>query len=117
LQEKAVSYESGQLEFGIEPTGRYGGIGVATEKSITVDCIEINEVLKSILLQEDHIDILKIDTEGVEIRTVEAIDKELLKRINKIYLEAKPKGDLHPDMFTQKQYGSVCQLVNIKAQE
>jgi FkbM family methyltransferase len=111
----AVSYESGQLEFGIEPTGRYGGIGVATEKTITVDCLDINQVLKSILAEEDHIDILKIDTEGVEIRTVEAIDKDLLKRIKKIYLEAKPERELHPDMFTQKQYGSVCQMVNIKA--
>ncbi len=116
LQEKAVSYESGQLEFGIEPTGRYGGIGVATEKTITVDCLEINEVLKSILLHEEHIDILKIDTEGVEIQTVEAIEKEILKRIKRIYLEAKPKRNLHPDMFTQRQYGSVCQLANIETE-
>ena len=57
--------------------------------------------------------ILKIDTEGVEIGTVEAIREDLVKHIGKIYIEAAPKHRLHPDTFRQRQYGSVCQLVNI----
>lgn len=112
LCEKAVSHESGQLEFGIEPTGRYGGIGVKTEETIVVDCLEINEVIENVLSKEKFIDIVKIDTEGVEISTVEAIEVDFLKRIKRIYLEAKPEHPLHEDIFKQKQYGSVCQLVN-----
>jgi FkbM family methyltransferase len=111
LHKKAVSFESGQLEFGIEPTGRYGGLGVNAKEKIIVDCIEINDVIRIVLEKEECIDILKIDTEGVEIKTVEAIDSSLLKRIRKIYLEAKPEQLLHPDTFIQKQHGSVCQLV------
>ncbi len=112
LCEKAVSYESGQFEFGVEPTGRYGGIGVNTKDKIIVDCLEINNIIKEVLCKEQFIDILKIDTEGVEEKTVETIDVDLLKRIRRIYLEANPKDLLHPNMFKQKQYGSVCHLFN-----
>jgi FkbM family methyltransferase len=111
LHKKAVSFESGQFEFGIEPTGRYGSLGVNAKEKIIVDCIEINDVIRIVLEKEECIDILKIDTEGVEIKTVEAINSSLLKRIRKIYLEAKPEQLLHPDTFIQKQHGSVCQLV------
>ena len=112
LSEKAVSYESGQLEFGVEPTGRYGGIGVQTGETIIVECLEINDVLDDILTIEGSIDVLKIDTEGVEIKTVEAIDEGLAKRIKKIYLEARPNHALQPNVFDQRQYGTVCQLTN-----
>lgn len=110
LVEKAVSYERGQLEFGIEETGRYGGIGVKTDRSIVVECLEINDVLQTVIEQEGRINILKIDTEGVEIKTVEAIRPDLLDSIDNIYLEAKPDYLLHPEKFHQTQYGSVCQL-------
>jgi FkbM family methyltransferase len=110
LFEKAVSYESGRLEFGLEPTGRYGGIGIKTDQMITVDCLNVNDVISEILDREGAIDILKIDTEGVEVRTVEAIDPKLAKGIAKIYLEARPDHRLHPALFSQEQYGCVCRL-------
>jgi FkbM family methyltransferase len=112
LVQAAVSYESGKLEFGVEPTGRYGGIGVKTGKTITVDCLNISDVLRGVLQEAERIDILKIDTEGVEIRSVEAIAPELATRIRKIYLEANPGRALLPAIFRQRQYGSVCQLTN-----
>jgi FkbM family methyltransferase len=112
LHEKAVSHQSGQLQFGIEPTGRYGGIGRDTGQMITVECLNINDVLAGILDRERYIDILKIDTEGVEIQTVEAMDEEYARRIGKIYLEARPGHPLRPDLFAQQQYGSVCRLTS-----
>jgi FkbM family methyltransferase len=111
LAEKAVSNEVGKVEFGIEPTGRYGGIGIKTGQIITVDCLDVNNVLAEILEKEQIIDILKIDTEGVEIRTVEAIKHELAKRIRKVYIEAHPERSLQATLFWQKQSGSVCQLI------
>lgn len=110
LVQAAVSDECGQFEFGIEPTGRYGGIGVKTGQTITVKCLNINDVIKEVLQDAPFIDILKIDTEGVEIKTVQAIAPELADRFEKIYLEAHPSSELHPDLFSQKQYGTVCQL-------
>jgi FkbM family methyltransferase len=112
IDEKAVSYESGIVEFGIEPSGRYGGVGVDAQKNIQVECLDINQLLGTILEKEDIIDILKIDTEGLEIKTVAAIKGKYLKKIRTIYLEAHPQYCLYPDEFLQKQYGSVCQLIN-----
>lgn len=112
VHEKAVSNERGQLEFGVEETGRYGGIGLDLDETINVECLEINAVLRDVLSKEETIDILKLDTEGVEIQTVEAIDIENLSRIRCIYLEAEPNLPLHPGLFDQRQYGSVYQMVN-----
>lgn len=112
LVEAAVSSESGKLEFGVEPTGRYGGIGVKTGKTITVDCLNINDVIREVLEEVKYIDVLKIDTEGLEVKTVKAIDPELAKRIKTIYLDARPSNDVYPELFWQKQYGWGCQLTN-----
>lgn len=112
LVQKAVSHDTGEVEFGVEPTGRYGGIGVKTGQTITVECLDINEVIGGVLEESRIIDILKIDTEGMEVTTVDAIDPKLLRKIRKVYLEAHPDRRLHPDLFWQTQYGSVCQLVN-----
>ena len=114
LSDCAVADQNGLVTFGVEDTGRYGGIGIKTGKSITVTCLNINSVLEEIIGKEGVIDVLKIDTEGVEIATVKSIREDLLIRIRYIYLEAYLREDLLPGKFSQKQYGSVCQLVNIK---
>lgn len=114
LEKAAVSDLSGVFTFGVEDTGRYGGIGVDTGKYIEVECLEINEVLWRIVDKEKVIDVLKIDTEGVETRTVKAIEEDLLGSIKRIYLESEPREMLHPEIFEQHQYGTVCQLRNKK---
>jgi FkbM family methyltransferase len=114
LSECAVADRDGLVAFGVEDTGRYGGIGIDTGKSITVTCQNINSVLEEIIGKEGIVDVLKIDIEGVEITVVKAIREDLLCCIRYIYLEADPKEDLLPGKFSQKQYGSVCQLTNIQ---
>jgi FkbM family methyltransferase len=99
LTEAAVWDRAGTVSFGIEPTGRYGGIGVETARSIAVPCLDINEVLDAVLEREPSIDILKIDTEGAEISTVGAIRDDLLDRIGVIYLETMERPVLHPGRF------------------
>ena len=100
LHEAAVGTESGPVEFGIEPTGRYGAIGAATGTSITVECRAVNEVLAEVLEREPAIDVLKIDTEGLEVETVAAIEPRFLDRIRLIYFEAGERpGSLHASRF------------------
>lgn len=111
----AVSDEAGQLGFGIEPSGRYGGIGLQTGEVITVPCIHINDALRAAIDQLGHIDVVKIDTEGVEVRTVKAIAPDLLPFIHQIFLEAKPNEELHAAVFLNKQYGSVRQMTSLGA--
>ena len=80
LFEFAVSNQEEEVEFEIEDTGRYGRIGIKTGKSIKVQCKHINDVLTGVFEKCNFIDILKIDTEGVEIQTVLAIKGEYLKK-------------------------------------
>jgi FkbM family methyltransferase len=114
LTEKAVASCSGTVEFGIESTGRYGGIGISGNETIKVDCLGINDLLETVLSQVECIDILKLDTEGIEINTVEAIKEKYLSRIKTIYMEAKPDRKLHQAYYHQKQYGSICRLTSRK---
>jgi FkbM family methyltransferase len=115
IKEAAVSDQTGQLKFGLDViSGRYGGLGVDFGHFITVSCVHINTVLKEVLAQHDHIDILKIDTEGSEIKTIKAIAPDFLMKIKKIFMEAEPTESLHPDFFSQRQTGTVCQLLNNK---
>jgi FkbM family methyltransferase len=110
LNQVAVSDEAGEIEFGIEPTGRYGGIAQKLLETIVVSCVHINDVLRGALRDRTNIDILKVDTEGVEVQTIAAIDRDLLEHIATIYLEADPLQDLHPEYFSNEQYGSVRRL-------
>ena len=97
LTEAAVWDRAGTVRFGVEPTGRYGGIGVAGETTIEVPCLDINDVLERVLEREPVIDVLKIDTEGAEVATVGAIRDDLLARIRVIYLETMERPVLHSD--------------------
>jgi hypothetical protein len=76
-----------------------------------VELVNINQVIRDALQESSPIDILKIDTEGVEIQTVEAIEPGLARSVSRVYLEATPTRDLHPDLFRRRQYGTVCQLI------
>ena len=110
LDTSAVADVEGQVEFGVEPTGRYGGIGVSTGTSLTVRCRSINDVVEDVLAREGRIDLIKLDTEGAEERTVRAIDPGYLDRIGAFYLEARPDRQLVPHGFRQEQYGEVVRL-------
>jgi FkbM family methyltransferase len=95
LHETAVAAVDGRSEFGIEESGRYGGIGVATGETIEVQCLGINELLEDVLGSVPAVDVLKIDTEGTELELLRAIRPELLESVRAIYLEVehRPAGD------------------------
>jgi FkbM family methyltransferase len=93
LYEHAVADAEGEFDFGIEETGRYGGIGVQTAETIRVRGRDVNAVLDEVLEEADAVDVLKVDVEGLEARIVGAIRPDLLDRITTIYAEA---GDGEP---------------------
>jgi FkbM family methyltransferase len=110
LHRVAVADVDGEVEFGVEPTGRYGGIGVETGSSLRVRCRSINAVVQEVLEREGRIDLIKLDTEGAEEPTIRAIEPRYLDRIGAFYLEAHPNVDLLPGRFRQEQYGEVVRL-------
>lgn len=91
LHETAVADRVGALPFTQEPTGRYGSLDPAPwlqgSDTVTVQVEHVNTVLERALSRAGMIDLLKIDTEGSELATVQAIDPELRRRIRHIVIE------------------------------
>jgi FkbM family methyltransferase len=95
----AVAAAGGRVEFGVEDSGRYGGIGVHTGRSIEVASEGINQVLEVILDSAPAVDILKIDTEGTELEIIRATRAELLRRVRTAYLEVERRPESAPEGF------------------
>ena len=87
LAEVAVGTSAGRVSFGVEPSGRYGGIGRPTGQTIEVPCADSNAILADILARHDRIDILKIDIETLEEAVTARIPEPLARRIDAIYVE------------------------------
>lgn len=112
LAPEAVADRSGTVTFGREPTGRYGGIGLALEDEIEVSCRHINDVLVDVLEREGRVDLLKVDTEGMENRTVAAIDRDLLARVRVVCYETRSPVNPAPDLFALSFAAETVRLTN-----
>jgi FkbM family methyltransferase len=114
LHEVAVGLADGTAEFGWEPTGRYGGIGLKTGSYISVPSVDSNSVIRSIIEDHGRIDVLKIDIESLEKEIVERLPLDLLEKIDRIYVEKRfPHNPLSATHHFQK-YGIVSQFTRIK---
>jgi FkbM family methyltransferase len=102
LEEKAVSIsqsQGGTSAFEVEKTGRYGrlvsdksiDVGISSNR-IKVQVLGIEDVLGSVLLNFENIDVLKIDIEGLELEIVKAIPPHHLAKIKMIQYETWPEG-------------------------
>jgi FkbM family methyltransferase len=112
LDESAVADRDGEEAFSIEPSGRYGGLGSTQDETIRVRVRHIDGVLREVLGTEPRIDVLKLDTEGVEARTLAAVSPELLARIGVIFAE-DIAGEIEPPAgFEASRRASVLRLVN-----
>ena len=103
------------MDFGLENkvvfiTGASGGIGQDLNDSIEVDCLDVNDVLAEILEREARIDILKLDTEGLELPTVQAIRPDLLQQIDVIYFEWPEEPEVHPELFEHSYANTTAAL-------
>jgi FkbM family methyltransferase len=113
LHEVAVGVADGTVEFGWEPTGRYGGVGLRTGRYIRVPCVDANSVIRSVIQHHGGIDVLKIDIESMQGAILNRIPRELLEKIDRIYVE-----DLFPDnplagTHHCHQYGIITQFTRI----
>ena len=94
LHETAVGEATGTADFGVEPTGRYGGLTVRLTTKVQVKVVDVVEALDEIIESEGDIDVLKVDIEGLEAVVLERLqDHGLLSHIKCIYAEL-PDGDL-----------------------
>jgi FkbM family methyltransferase len=96
LSPKAVGEADGTVEFGWEPSGRYGGIGKKLDKKLKVECIDSNRALREIIERHGRIGLLKIDIESMEKEVTERIPRELAEKIDTIVIELKFDRNPHP---------------------
>jgi FkbM family methyltransferase len=112
LERAAVADRDGTEVFSIEPTGRYGGLGTTHAESIEVRVRHIDDVLQEVLDTESRIDVLKLDTEGVEARTLAGASPGLLARVGVIFAE-DIEGEIQPPAgFEASRRASVLRLAN-----
>ena len=104
----AVGLENGTGEFGFEATGRYGGLQSELPETIQVEVRKAEEIVLEILKKESHIDILKIDVEGLETAILDSLSIENLKKIHRIYAETNYSSNLPG--FKKEQYGGVVRF-------
>ena len=104
----AVGLENGTGKFGFEATGRYGGLQSELPQTIQVEVRKAEEIILEILKKESHIDILKIDVEGLETAILDSLSLENLKKIHKIYAETDYPNNLPG--FKKEQYGGVVRF-------
>jgi FkbM family methyltransferase len=110
LSSSAVSDFSGTTAFLLEETGRYGSIqNVPSHYTVSVNVVNITDVLDEVLKLHKSIDVLKVDVEGTEETILKAIKPNQLKLIRKIYAEYQ--GDYSIPNFSKKQYGNVTHYV------
>jgi len=110
VAEAAVGTEAGPVAFGIEDSGRYGGVGVDTGSLIEVECVRCNDILADVLAKHKNIDIFKADVEGYEEKILRGISPHLLRRIRKLYVEHTFRQNPIPESHYFRQYGNVAQF-------
>ena len=71
-----------------------------------VNVVSINDCLEKILKENNEIDILKIDNEGEELKTVSSINKNYWKYIRSISVDGDNVCEYIPSNFTSTIVGS-----------
>ncbi|MDQ4039109.1 MAG: FkbM family methyltransferase [Actinomycetota bacterium] len=72
LIERAVTPQP-SAHVGFVPQGRYGRFAQAGEDAVEVPAIGMAEAIQEVLTGEPRVDLVKIDTEGSELKLVEAL--------------------------------------------
>jgi FkbM family methyltransferase len=111
LEQVAVGPEEGEVEFGWEETGRYGGVGASTGKTISVMCRNSTKVLEEVIARHGQIDVLKVDIETLEQAVIAGIPPSLARRIGKIYVEYVFDDNPLAGTHSHSQYGDIAQFI------
>jgi len=110
---KAAGRENGELTFDLGPpeqTGWGGLTNIATDQTVTVACVRLDEEL-----DDERIDVLKIDVEGADTWVLQGCQSLLQrKRIKTIFFEQNPARmrelGIKPEeaMSLLRSHGYIC---------
>lgn len=111
LEQVAVGPEEGEVKFGWEETGRYGGVGQETGRTIVVKSRNSTTILEEVIALHGRIDVLKVDIEGLEEAVIAGIPTSLARHIRKMYVEFVFDGNPLAETHTLIHYGQIAQFV------
>lgn len=113
LEQVAVGPADGEVEFGWEETGRYGGVGAATGHSIVVASRNSTSILDGVISRHGRIDVLKVDIEGLEEAVITGIPSTLARHIRKLYVEYVFDDNPLADTHSLTHYGQIAQFTRL----
>jgi FkbM family methyltransferase len=99
---EAVSNFNGLAQLGLEPSGVYSSLDLSSAQSVDCRVVHINDVLRPVIERHGQVDVLKLDSEGHELRTLEAIAPDYWKHIRCVNVDCTGAsrfvpGDFHRD--------------------
>ena len=111
LHNEAISDYNGFGYLNLEKTGTYSSLNVIKKNyeyfdKEKVKVIDINNCLEKIIKENKEVDILKIDNEGEELKTVSSINKNYWKYIRSISVDGDNVCEYIPSNFTSTIVGS-----------
>ena len=109
LFNSAVSNYNGLGVLNLDKDGIYSSLdnkSLNFNKKEKVNVININQCLENILKENSKIDILKVDNEGEEVKTVCSIDKSFWKFIKCVNIDSFEAGKCIPANFKRSIVGS-----------
>lgn len=111
LREVAVGVADGDVDFGWEESGRYGGVNnTDLGHTLTVSCVNSRTVLEDVIAKHGRVDILKVDIEGLEEAVIRNIPVELARKIKKLYVEAIFETNPLAETHSLVHYGGIAQF-------
>lgn len=111
----AVSDFSGMAQLGLEESGVYSSLDLRTASQVECQVVHINDVLDTVLTKHGQIDVLKIDSEGHELRTIKAIRPEFWKRIGCLNTDCKGAAQFVPADFHYSSVSSAERFARVAA--
>ena len=103
---EAVSNFRGSARLGIETSGVNSSLELKSNNAVTCQVVHINEILEAVITQHGRIDVLKIDSEGHEARTLEAIAPGHWEHIRCINIGCHGAAECVPKEFRYSQVAS-----------
>ena len=108
---KAVSSKTFSSFLNLEKSGVYNSINNSNKsknyfEKEKCDVVSINSCIEKIIKQYGKIDIIKIDNEGEELKTVAAIDKKFWEYIACINVDGSSVREYVPRIFSLTRLGS-----------
>lgn len=103
---QAVSNFRGTASLGIEPSGVNSSLELKSGNSVTCEVAHINDILEAVLTRHGQVDVFKLDSEGHEMRTLEAIPPEFWKRIRCVNVGCHGVSQAVPQEFHRDKLAS-----------